>query len=95
MVFEEQTATTTNNLTIDSSPIHIAKPIIQDAEKQAVMKVLDSGMLAQGSEVKEFEEEFANFIGAKHAIATSNGTTALHAALLAHNIGKGDELWTH
>lgn len=70
--------------------IPIAKPCIDNEEKAAVLEVLESGMLAQGPKVKEFEEEFAKFIGVKHAIATSNGTTALHAALLAHNIKKGD-----
>ena len=63
-------------------------------EKRAVLEVLDSGMLAQGKKVAEFEQEFATFIGVKHAIATSNGTTALHAALLGHNITAGDEVIT-
>lgn len=74
--------------------IPIAKPIIGDEEKRAVLEVLDSGMLAQGKKVTEFETEFAKYIGVKHAIATSNGTTALHAALLAHGIGLGDEVIT-
>ena len=74
--------------------IPIAKPLIGEEEKQAVLSVLASGMLAQGPKVKEFEQAFAQFIGVKHAIATSNGTTALHAALLAHNIGPGDEVIT-
>ncbi len=74
--------------------IPIAKPLIGEEEKQAVLSVLDSGFLAQGPKVKEFEQAFATYIGAKHAIATSNGTTALHAALLAHNINSGDEVIT-
>ncbi len=74
--------------------IPIAKPLIGEEEKQAVLHVLASGMLAQGPKVKEFEQAFAQFIGTSHAIATSNGTTALHAALLAHNIGSGDEVIT-
>ena len=74
--------------------IPIAKPIIGDEEKKAVLDVLDSGMLAQGKKVQEFEDSFAKLIGVKHAIATSNGTTALHATLLAHNIGPGDEVIT-
>jgi len=74
--------------------IPIAKPLIGEEEKRAVLKVLDSGMLAQGEVVKEFENQFAEFIGVKHAIATSNGTTALHAVLLAHNIGEDDEVIT-
>lgn len=74
--------------------IPIAKPQIGEKEKQKVMEVLDSGVIAQGPKVKEFEEKFAKYIGVKHAIATSSGTTALHIALLAHDIGPGDEVIT-
>ena len=74
--------------------IPVAKPIIGEEEKQAVMAVLDSGQLAQGKVVEEFERAFADWVGVKHAIATSNGTTALHVALLAHGIGEGDEVIT-
>lgn len=74
--------------------INIARPLIGEEEKAAVMAVLDSGQLAQGSVVAEFEEAFAAYCGAKHAIATSNGTTALHLAVLAHEIGEGDEVIT-
>ena len=74
--------------------IHIAKPLIGPEEKQAVMDVLDSGIIAQGPRVKAFEEAFAAMCGSKHAVATTSGTTALHVALLAHGIGKGDEVIT-
>ena len=74
--------------------IPIAKPNIGEEEKKAVMKVLDSGMLAQGQKVKEFEDNFAKYIGTKYAIATNNGTTALHLALLSCGIGNGDEVIT-
>lgn len=74
--------------------IHIAKPMIGEEEKQAVLEVLESGVLAQGPRVKAFEEEFAAMCGVEHAIATSSGTTALHLALLAHEIGAGDEVIT-
>ncbi len=74
--------------------IPIAKPMIGDEEKQAVLEVLDSGILAQGPRVKAFEDGFAALCGVKHAIATSSGTTALHVALLAHEIGPGDEVIT-
>lgn len=74
--------------------IPIAKPIIENEEKQAVLEVLDSGILAQGPRVAAFEEAFAEMCGVKHAIATSSGTTALHTALLAHGIGEGDEVIT-
>ncbi len=74
--------------------ISIAKPLMGEEEKQAVLDVLDSGMIAQGPRVKAFEEAFAEMCGVKHAIATTSGTTALHVALLAHEIGPGDEVIT-
>jgi len=74
--------------------IHMAKPQIGDEEKQAVMEVLDSGIIAQGPRTKAFEEGFAKMCGVKYAVATSSGTTALHVALLAHGVGNGDEVIT-
>jgi perosamine synthetase len=74
--------------------INIARPVMGEEEKAAVMAVLESGQLAQGSVVADFERAFAQYCGVKHAIATSNGTTALHVALLAHGIGPGDEVIT-
>jgi dTDP-4-amino-4,6-dideoxygalactose transaminase len=56
--------------------------------------VLDSGQLAQGPKVREFEERFAEWCGVEHAVAVSSGTSALHIALLAHGIGPGDEVIT-
>ncbi len=72
----------------------IAKHLIGGEEKKAVLEVLNSGMLVQGPKVKEFEENFAKYIGTKYGIATNNGTTALHAALLASTINSGDEVIT-
>ena len=74
--------------------IPISKPYIGEAEKAAVLEVLDSGMLAQGPRTAKFEERFAQVCGVKHAIATANGTAALHLALLANGIGAGDEVIT-
>jgi perosamine synthetase len=74
--------------------IPIARPLIGEEEKAAVIAVLESGQLAQGSVVADFERAFAEYCGVKHAIATSNGTTALHIAILAHEIGPGDEVIT-
>lgn len=74
--------------------IAISKPFIGEAEKQAVMEVLSSGMLVQGPRTAMLEEIFAATCGTKYAVATSSGTTALHVALLAHGIGPGDEVIT-
>lgn len=74
--------------------IPISKPTITEQDKQAVMAVLDSGMLVQGARVAELEQCWAKVCGTQHAIATSNGTTALHVAMLAHGIGPGDEVIT-
>ncbi len=74
--------------------IPIARPIIGKEEKNAVLEAMDSGIIAQGPKVKAFEDVFADYIGVNHAIATNNGTSALHTALLACGIGKGDEVIT-
>jgi len=75
-------------------PIPISRPWIGDEEKAAVLEVLESGMLAQGPRVAAFEDAFTQLTGARHAIATSSGTTGLHLALMAHGIGPGDEVIT-
>ncbi len=72
--------------------IAIAMPMIGEAEKQAVMEVLDSGQLVQGGKVAALEGAFAQLHGVKHAIATTNGTTALTLALMASDISTGDEV---
>jgi dTDP-4-amino-4,6-dideoxygalactose transaminase len=74
--------------------IPIAKPLIGEAEKAAISEVIDSGLLAQGPKVLEFEKKFADYVGTNHAIAASSGTTAIHLALLGHGIGPGDEVIT-
>lgn len=74
--------------------IPIAKPLIGMEEERRILEVLASGQLVQGPKVREFEARFAEFCGAEHAIATSSGTTALHIAVLAHQIGPEDEVIT-
>jgi perosamine synthetase len=74
--------------------IPISKPFIGEAEKQAVLEVLESGMLVQGPRAAKLESKFAALCGTSQAIATSSGTTALHVALLAHGIGPEDEVIT-
>jgi len=72
--------------------INIAKPLIGEEEKQAVNRVLDSGIIACGPVTAEFEKQFANYVGTKHAITTTSGTTAMHLALLTLGIKSGDEV---
>ena len=77
-----------------STTIPIARPLIGDAEREAVDRVLRSGIIAQGPEVAAFEAEFAACCGVAHAVATTSGTTALHLALLAADVGPADEVIT-
>jgi perosamine synthetase len=72
--------------------IPVARPLLGEEEAQAAARVVRSGMLASGPEVAAFEAAYAAFVGVRHAIAVSNGTTALHAALLGAGIGPGDEV---
>lgn len=70
--------------------IQISKPLMEEEEKNIVCKVLSEGMLASGEYVTEFESRFSNYLGCRYSVCTSNGTTALHAALLSAGIGQGD-----
>jgi len=74
--------------------IPIAKPSISEGEIKSVSEVLKSGVIAQGPKVKEFEEQFAKFIGTKYAVAVNSGTAALHCSLYAAGIKPGDEVIT-
>lgn len=74
--------------------ISIAKPYLDEAEIEAVTAVLRSGIIAEGPRVAQFEQAFAEYIGVDHAVAVNSGTAALHVALMAHGIGKGDEVIT-
>ena len=67
---------------------------LSNEEEQEVLKVMRSQMLTllHGEYVKKFEEEFAQYIGVKHAIAVNTGTAALHIAIAALDIGPGDEV---
>src|SRR5215468_4226223 len=58
----------------------------------AVLKVLESSEFVLGSEVARFEEEFAAYCGARHAVGVNSGTSALHLALLAAGVRPGDEV---
>ncbi len=72
--------------------IPITKPFINDCEKKAVIKVLESGWFVQGKYVAEFEKLFAEFTGSQFAKASSSCTTALHLGLEAAKISEGDRV---
>ncbi|MGH9161627.1 MAG: DegT/DnrJ/EryC1/StrS family aminotransferase [Vicinamibacteraceae bacterium] len=74
--------------------IPVAKPVLDTLEVEALRRVILSGWVTQGPEVAAFEREFAEYVGAPHACAVSNCTTALHLALLAVGVGEGDEVVT-
>jgi UDP-4-amino-4,6-dideoxy-N-acetyl-beta-L-altrosamine transaminase len=68
--------------------IPYGKQFISEEDIAAVTETLKSDFLTQGPKVKEFEESFASYIGAKYAVAVANGTAALHLCALALNINK-------
>ncbi|QKY21956.1 DegT/DnrJ/EryC1/StrS family aminotransferase (plasmid) [Halolamina sp. CBA1230] len=74
--------------------IPIAAPDVGEAEREAVEAVLSSGQLADGPAVREFESAFAALCDVEHAVATTNGTTALHATFEALGVGEGDAVIT-
>lgn len=72
--------------------IPIAKPYLNQDDAQAAYDVIMSGWITQGPRVQEFEEKFAAYTGAKHAVAVSNCTTGLHLAMIVAGITAGDEV---
>ena len=81
---------------IESSvdPIPMARPVIGPEEERRVLEVLRSGRLSLGPVVPEFEQAFAQRVGAAHAVAVSSGTAGLHLALRAVGVSDGDEVIT-
>lgn len=69
-----------------------SRPLVSGDDLLAVSRVLRSGHIACGDEVRRFEEEFARFAGCRYAICLSSGTAALHVSLLALGIGAGDRV---
>ncbi len=72
--------------------IPIAKPFIGKEEAQAAHDTILTGWITQGPRVAEFEQKFAAYTGAAHAVAVSNCTTALHLAMIVAGVGPGDEV---
>lgn len=71
---------------------HVCEPTIGYGEISRVVSSLGAGRLTQGEAVAQFEREFANYVGARHAVMCSSGTTALHLALEAVGVRTGDEV---
>ena len=72
--------------------VSVAKPVTGDAERENLTKVLESGRFLQGPFVEEFENKWAEFVGSDHAVAVSNGTTAIQLSLNALGLEPGDEV---
>ena len=77
---------------LNEEPIPAARPAIGEAEIEAAVRVLRSGMFVQGPEVAAFEQEFAALVDGRHCVAVNSGTSALHLALMALGFGPGDEV---
>src|SRR3990167_11408710 len=74
--------------------IQIAKPNIDQDDIDGVIEVLKSGWLSLGPKYKQFEQDFAKYVGSKYALAVSNGTTALHLGVKSLGLKEGDEVIT-
>ena len=72
--------------------IPITKPYFDGTEAESVKNIINGGWIAQGNETKKFEDQLTAYTGAHHAVVVSSGTTALHLALTAHDIGPRDEV---
>lgn len=78
--------------------IPLSKPDIGKSDERAILRIIGkcirTGRLSRGPTVAAFEKQFSDYLGVKHSLAISNGTAALHLALLAHGIGQGDVVLT-
>ncbi len=75
-----------------ATTIPVAKPFFGVEEEQALLRALRSGWVSQGPRVAEFEQRFAEYVGAEHAVALSSCTTALHLAMVGAGVRQGDEV---
>jgi len=73
-------------------PISYGRQSITDEDIRAVVETLQSDYLTQGPKIKEFEDAFAEYVGARYAVVTNNGTTALHLAALGLGVKSGDKV---
>ncbi len=76
------------------SSIHLFRPVISEAAIEAVSEVLRSGWTGLGPKTKQFEEDFAKFVGAKYCVGLNSCTSALHLALHLLDLKEGDEVIT-
>jgi len=74
--------------------VPLAQPYINSREEELVLEVLRSGRLSLGPMLTRFETNFAEYVGTKHAVACSSGTTGLHVAAITAGWGAGDEVIT-
>jgi dTDP-4-amino-4,6-dideoxygalactose transaminase len=72
----------------------LSRPTLGEEEISEVIEVIQSGWITSGPRVKRFEEEFARYVSARYAVTVNSCTAALHAAVLAHGIGPGEEVIT-
>ncbi|HET6840952.1 MAG TPA: DegT/DnrJ/EryC1/StrS family aminotransferase [Candidatus Angelobacter sp.] len=72
--------------------IPVARPFFGVEEEQALVDALRSGWVSQGPRVAEFEKNFAEYVGARYAVALSSCTTALHLAMVTAGVHEGDEV---
>jgi len=79
-----------SSTTVTFLPFH--QPLIEEDDVRAVCDALRSGWITTGPKVHQFEDEFASFLGAQHAVAVNSGTAALHVALEAIGLKEGDEV---
>lgn len=76
------------------TPIPYGRQSIDEADIAAVVEALRSDWITQGPAIERFEKRFSAWCGARHAVALSSGTAALHLAMRALDVGPGDRVWT-
>ncbi len=72
--------------------IPLANPFLGEEEAKSAYEIIRSGWISRGAKTRQFEKDFASYVGAKYAVSTCNGTAALHLALLSTGIQPGDEV---